>query len=131
MSKLLTPSPCHPFILSSCPSLLAYDRHRHWCEWRRQQTVQQFFDSIQHVVRLRRDTILVLKFKAPPWSGRSLAFILCYVKAACPPDDYKPVIIIRATRSRLRRRLVLKRVIVLCALVYKSTYAKYTASVRR
>jgi len=26
---------------------------------------------------------------------------------------------------------VLKRVIVLCALVYKSTYAKYTASVRR
>ena len=43
--------------------------------------------------------------------GRGLAVDWRYADVASPPNSYKPVIIIRATRRRLRRRLWFRRLI--------------------
>src|SRR4051812_22910271 len=62
----------------------------------------------------------IIKKPLPP-CGRGLTVDLRRADFACLPDDYRPVIIIRATRRRFRSRLVFVRVIVTCAITYYRT----------
>src|SRR5258706_8144054 len=59
--------------------------------------------------------------KPLPPCGRGLTVDLRRANLACLPAAYKPVIIIRATRRRLRSRLLFVRVIIVCVITYSRT----------
>src|SRR5215213_7091201 len=59
--------------------------------------------------------------KPLPPCGRGLTVDLRRADFACLPASYRPVIIIRATRRRLRSRLLFVRVIIAYGIAYNRT----------